>query len=606
MDDRRGDDRGQLILIAGVGIAVALVALALVLNSLVFTQYLATKPTADGGDAIAYEHAVEDGVRGLVSAANVRDYGAEAPVTVRKGTHSLSDLLTQQYGAYGTLVNATVHVTPGTSVHQAQNRSFTNKAHEGNWPLFSNALDVRGFRMNVSTVDADSVSRAFALNVALESGIVQPVAIYANASGDGIVVNDTLVGKTCRAGEPTTIDFANGTVGGDDCPALDFLNGANITRVTVENGSRASGRYVVVVKRADGTAVTSTSNYYETPNRSPYAVSAVYAATVNAAYVSPDVTYRTDIHIEPKAFGTVTASYHADDEPDGGGTDDIRYGVIPKTGGLVFTDSTASTNLSVVSATGRITRLPPTTATVIGPQEYDFTGDGYLDVPYTDGSGTIYLANESGSMRLPVSNAEDSSSLLAVGSWNGSAPSIFYAGGDKVHRINPGTGVAHTLFSDYDTDSISAIAGVGDIDADGEPEFVYLDGSSTISYRETNPADQETNGEVQGIGGYGVGAPADFANDSTAAVVPYVDSSGYVSYVNANIDSQKLLTDMKAAKVPLTTYDVDGDEELEIVFVRYSDNQLWYVDNVVDAPTPKQFENATGGAIVVDKDTGVA
>ncbi|GAA0300540.1 DUF7261 family protein [Halarchaeum salinum] len=600
MNDARGDDRGQLILIAGIGIAVAFVALALILNSLVFTQYLATKPTADGGDAIAYEHTVADGVRGLVSEANVRDYGAEASISVRGGVDTLATHLARHYGVYGTLANVTVvDIDHGTSIHQPTPRAFTNRANESDWTLFENAAGVRGFRLNVTGASVTNASYAFQATVIADT---EPT-INVRRSG-----SEVRIGETCVRETPVVLNFANGTADGTACEGVPNIEMANVKKISIDNGDNATGKYVAVV---NDTTVTADGDFYETPDRSPYAVSAVYAATVNAAYVSPDVTYRTDIRVLPDVFGIVTAGDHADDEPDGGdtgdgGTDDVRYGVIPKTGGLVFTDGTASTNLSVVSATGRVARLPPTTAMVIGPQEYDFTGDGYLDVPYTDGSGTIYLANESGSMRLPVSNAEDSSSLLAVGSWNGSAPSIFYAGGSKVHRINPGTGVAHTLFGDEDTDGVSAIAGVGDIDADGEPEFVYLDGSSTISYRETNPSDQETKGEVQGVGGYGVGAPVDFANDSTAAVVPYVDSSGYVSYVNANINSRKLLTDVEAAKVPLTTYDVDRDGELEIVFVRSSDNQLWYVDNVVDSPTPKQFENATGDGIVVDEDTGVA
>lgn len=66
-----GVGRGQVILIGGITIAVALVALAVVLNAAAFTGELATRHSAVGeSDAVGYLTPSRAGLSGLAAGTN--------------------------------------------------------------------------------------------------------------------------------------------------------------------------------------------------------------------------------------------------------------------------------------------------------------------------------------------------------------------------------------------------------------------------------------------------------------------------------------------------------------------------------------------------------
>jgi len=589
MDERRGDERGQLILIAGIGIAVALVALALVLNSLVFTQYLATKPTADGSDAIAYEHTVGDGVRGLVSEANYREYGPGVDAVVRKGvTGNWSTSLTKQYGAYGTLVNASVRdIETGTSIHQDDARRFTNADGSGNWTPIGDANGVRGFRLKITNASEASADHPLRVNVSITEHGTTPVEIYDD--GTRVVLNDTTNDTVSDSFlTPATINFSNGSVNGRETGQLTFYDGPNVTDVTITNGDRAVGKYVAV---ANTSTLETPSNYQSPPDRSPYAVDAVYAATLHATYVAPDVTYETGLRVAPDAFGA---------GPNGLTPE---YGVFRLPGDVVFRYNDWPTNLSVTNATNvDPRRLSPTDVQVIGPREYDFTGDDVLDAPYVGSSGVLYLANESGSMRL-TDGVDHTKSLLAVGYWNDSdAPAVFYTGtGDTVHQVRPGE-TSTPVFADTSS-GVSAVVGTGDVDGDGVDEFVYLGDSQQLRYADTDGSlNKINNGGVGQNKGIGAGAPADLNGDGVDRI-PFVDGSGNLLLINDQ-GSTKVLSGA-AAKSPVTTYEVDGDGALEIIYLN-QDGRLSYADNATGSATAEPLVNATGQEAFVSKKTGVA
>ncbi|GAD53037.1 hypothetical protein MBEHAL_1797 [Halarchaeum acidiphilum MH1-52-1] len=597
MDGARADDRGQLILIAGIGVAVALVALALILNSLVFTQYLATKPSPDGSEAVAYQHAVADGVRGLVSEANYREYDGNVSDTVRNGTGTLSDLLARQYGAHGTLVNATVRsVENGTSIHQDAPRRFTNASGNGNWTLFGGADGVRGFRMTITNASAASAEHPFRLNVTLEGGMT-PIEIYPDTNGSGLIVNDTTDenSRLNNVSTPATIDFANGSVNGSHTDQLDFYESENVTDVAVANGERAVGKYVVVANRSEED-VTTSDDYYDTTDRSPYAVPAVYATTLHASYAAPDVTYETDVHVSPSAFGA---------GPDG---EDGRYGVFRPPGDTVFRYNDAPTNLSVMNATGTDPqRFPQTDVEAIGPREYDFTGDDVLDVPYVDDAGNLYLTNASGSTTRLATDVFQPKSLLAIGYWNGTGPSVFYAGDNKVniYRVQPGH--EPTLVVDNSNNGgANGASGIGDVDGDGENELVFVGGSQEqyVYEPEGGKADKIENGQAAQNQGIGASQPIDFNGDGVARV-PHVDGSNNLDLVDTRDGTNTNIISGGVANSPVTAYDVDGDGSLEIIYLN-TNSHLMYVDNVTGTPIGKPLLNESGGAILGSKKTGVA
>ncbi|WP_435097608.1 FG-GAP repeat domain-containing protein [Halarchaeum sp. P4] len=579
-EERR--DRGQLLLIAGLGIAVAFVALALVVNSVVFTHNLATRPAPDGGEAMEYQHIVVEGVGGVVSETNSHHYTGHGNLrdALRGDVQVWSNLTLHHYGAFGTLTNVSVHdVTNGTSIHQATARSFTDRGGKESWTLFSGANGARRFKMNVTdTTGPLTVETGFA------DGSTVSVTVEEDASGN-IQVTNSGTGQTCSASAPATVDFSNASVDGAHCSALDFFGSGTVSELGFSNGDAVTGRYVVVANATPEGLYTSenyTDHYYTADSPSPYALPAVYAATLNVTYRGPDVTYATRVRVRPNAT------------PQG-----PRYGVVPLRGQLVFSFANDPKNLATVDALGGISRFAPTNASVIGPRKYDFTDDSVQDVPYVDSAQAVHIANASGTMEL-TTGADATKSLLAVGSWNNTHPSIFYTSGDTVYRVRPGT-ASESVFSDTN-DGVSAVAGVGDIDGDGADEFVYVDDSQQLRYLENDGSLHKVdNGGAGASTGLGVGAPVDVDGDGHARV-PMVDGSNNLWLVGANSRTKVLSGNVD--KSPVAAYDADGDGQLELLYL--NNGQIWYADHVLGSPTRHQFENASGGAIVADKATGVA
>ena len=69
-----GGDRGQMIIVAAFVLAVSIVALALILNSAIFTQNLASRSGSSGTtEALAERSSVEQGVGDLMYHLNYED-----------------------------------------------------------------------------------------------------------------------------------------------------------------------------------------------------------------------------------------------------------------------------------------------------------------------------------------------------------------------------------------------------------------------------------------------------------------------------------------------------------------------------------------------------
>ncbi|QLC33972.1 VCBS repeat-containing protein [Halarchaeum sp. CBA1220] len=570
-------DRGQLLLVAGLGIAVAFVALALVVNSVVFTHNLATRPSASGADAMEYQDVVVEGVGGVLAEANAREYVGHGALNdaFRDDTTEWANLTLQQYAAHGTLTSVTIHdVTNGTGIHQASVREFTDRSGAADWSLFDDADGARRFTMNLT----DDRSGTLTVTTTFADGSTHSVDVD---TGSTVTVDGG-----CSAPAPATVDFSSASVDGAHCAALEGFTSGTVEEIAFTNGDGVAGRYVVVANAPTGglyTSGTYTDHYYTADSSSPYALDAVYAATLNVTYRAPDIEYETQVRLEPDAA------------PQG-----PRYGVVPLADRVVFTHPNDPKNLSTVDALGGVTRFAPTNATVIGPREYDFTGDGVLDTPYVDDGGTLALQNRSGRVAL-ATGADHTKSLVAVGQWNGTEPAVYYTGtGNTVYRVRPGES-PEAILSDTNS-GVYAVVGIGDIDGDGADELVYLGNSQQLRYFEADGThDPIPNGGVGLNNGIGAGAPVDLNGDGVDRV-PMVDGSNNLHLINTNT-KEKILSGNVAA-TPVTAFDVDGDGERELVYV---DNQeVKYADDVLGSPTRHPFNNSTGGAITADGQTGVA
>ena len=311
-DVSRGDeDRGQLFLVGALSLAVLFVVLALLMNTAIYTENIATRGTGSGtGEAIRYGQAVRAGTAGLVGYVNAHhnsSYGAlDANLTA--GVDTMSDATSVHYAYEGARADAAlVSTVNGTRIaHDNGTRAFTNESGTADWTLASSVDGTRAFRLNVTRGDlAGGASSAFRVNV---SNGTHTWRAYVYNDGDTVAVkveNDSedLSTEQCLApneADHTVVDLTRGTVGGEPCPLLDFGRGiSGPYSIGFENGDQATGTYGLVV---DEPALADDPNdvFFDDASNSPYATPAIYSATVEVRYEGPQITYRTNVTVAPE------------------------------------------------------------------------------------------------------------------------------------------------------------------------------------------------------------------------------------------------------------------------------------------------------------------
>lgn len=318
--DRRGDsgrggdrDRGQLFLVGALSLAVLFVVLALLMNTAIYTENIATRGTGSGTDeAIRYGQAVQAGTAGLVGYVNAHHNATNGTLhaNMSAGVGTMGDATSVHHAYEGVAADASlVSTTNGTRIVQDNgSRAFTaGNASEDDpdWMLASSVGGTRAFRMNVSRDDlAPDAESAFAVNASNGSNVWR-ASIYTD---DSTVVVDVENGSgttnQCRApGEVdyAVVDLTEGAVGGEPCPALDFAENVPAPySIGFENGDRAAGTYGLVVH---GTSLGGEPNdafYGDATDGSPYVTHAIYSATVRVTYEGPQINYRTNVTVAPE------------------------------------------------------------------------------------------------------------------------------------------------------------------------------------------------------------------------------------------------------------------------------------------------------------------
>ena len=305
----RPRDRGQLLLVGALALAVVFVALALLLNTAIYTGNLATRDSGiDGAPAIEY-------------AAEARGAGVDAVRSVNRRNGSSGSDLTRAFGATVTRWDdlashhaavsghaAAVDVagtTNGTRIRQADaTRRYTDASGAANWTVVTGVTDVRSLRL---TVDESALptgpSGAFHLTVTSGVG-TRSAFVYDTGSGPEVRVVDGGTVTTCSAGSVTggtvAVDVPNASVGGAPCPALGAL--AETTgSVTIEyrNGGAAAGTYGMVVDEPPSALSLSGLNA-GSGSGSPYWTYAIHGAELVVTYRTDDLDYEATVGVVPE------------------------------------------------------------------------------------------------------------------------------------------------------------------------------------------------------------------------------------------------------------------------------------------------------------------
>lgn len=348
---RIGDDdgqrsRAQMMLVGAVVLAVVLVALALVLNSVIFTENLATRDQgSDIQDATQFRSETRGSVAGSI--IHVNDFHRGGDFSNLYNTEydpvlrNFSEMNADARAIGGT--SATVedeYGHPGTQIvddNESATQPFLPKSLiPVNWTVAQN-VTFRRFTMNAKKNLLSNVSESTAKN-SLKSGEstiffiefedsknrIWHLGIWRTVSNTAQVnivsLNETSgdFSEVCRSTAPTVeLDFSHQTFEGTHCDAFEFTEDIDgKTTIRFWNGLLASGTFRLTVDRAEDSLrdVVNSANYgnqcfFQTYHNSssdgsPYTQPAIYSTIVDASYRSSSAEYDGDVYVEPKPIGT--------------------------------------------------------------------------------------------------------------------------------------------------------------------------------------------------------------------------------------------------------------------------------------------------------------
>lgn len=348
------DDRGQIIVIAALLIAVLFVGLALILNSGIYAENLSTRGETSTSDAMTVESVTGERLGTAVDAANYRldetaDYATRRS-HIRENVSDWDRLMSRREARNGRTYSTEVTgMTNGTRVNQSTMDDFEpanssllsadplGLGSDTNWQA-ANESNVRDFEMTVRRgslreVDTDLATELeYLLKDALTgsdrfwtefegndtyrmfllddngNGSVAVVVTEYNESGDDELVGTCSVDASSLS-DNVTVRITDAELEGPsetrDCPALRAVDGGqqNLYYAGVDH---VEGTYRFIADRPEGEFREGLRDLYDSllgwftggdvyagspTDEDPYTTKAIYDVTAKTTYRDGRVTY---------------------------------------------------------------------------------------------------------------------------------------------------------------------------------------------------------------------------------------------------------------------------------------------------------------------------
>ncbi len=292
---RRGR-RGQILLITAFVLAVIFVGLALVMNTVIYSENLATRADSTTSQPILHANSMETGTEEVIRYINrhntsqTTDYvelqddldEAYATFVDVSGRHSLRD---------GQVTNGgPITQFRGTWIRQSNStRNFTDTNANSSWTTITGANGARGLRIFVTNVYVPNGTNAFKIEA-------QSASTWTLRIGDDILSVDDAQGQIHECTVPTTnfwINVSKGTVDGNDCPGLNFADGlGTIDSIQYDNADQITGTYRVIANDTEGNI--NDTPPFGTDTSGPFTERGIYGAKVEIDFERESLVFRTD------------------------------------------------------------------------------------------------------------------------------------------------------------------------------------------------------------------------------------------------------------------------------------------------------------------------
>jgi len=320
--DLDGRSRGQIILVAAFALAVIFITLALIVNSAIFTQNLASRGETSGADdALSHRAMVEESVGENVEIANRRNNSVCPCTTDLRDAIQYSIENTsvqgerQQVTSGGLIAVSYGSNTLGDRIYQEDpaQLTFDDAASSSRYAVAEDVTHVpgvpgangtRAFRINASSISGtfgvEAVNADPNSNETWEMSVSKPTA---NTVRIDTLRNDTSpnIAESCEVtvdSAPYRIDVTDGTINGKPCDALGtndagqkFTFGTGATDgydIYFDNAGSVQGNFSMVVHGASGFGSHTLSRD-----------TALYDVTVDYTYETSGLYYDTTIRVAP-------------------------------------------------------------------------------------------------------------------------------------------------------------------------------------------------------------------------------------------------------------------------------------------------------------------
>lgn len=425
-------ERGQLLLITGLALAISLVAIALVLNSAIYTHNLASRYDSPADEVVMMNEDAVNSAGSQIQYAN-DEYAGASYSTIDSNYQSGVADVESEMGSDAAIDGAVYRVNHAGSTEGLR---ITGVAPDGNgfrsrqgatdWTVVGEG-QVRSFRSVVltsntvtegtSTVLTDILGTSQAFVIAFDddsdSDDEWRIAIYEDgdtvADDISVTVQDVEAGtfSTCSVADTRVeIDFTGARLDDEACAPLLFVRELSAPyNVRFVNAENVAGSYRLVVDDVvDGAGVEegpftdrvdtinagdhcSGPTFYANGDGYPHISPALYAAELETTYDTEDVSYAGTHRVAPGEYGSAAGTprvtkVDVGDASSGDDTFSVDWAVDDPDGDLatveLFVDGAS---VASVPVSGSSADPPATTVSGSGSSTYEIT------VTVTDAAG---------------------------------------------------------------------------------------------------------------------------------------------------------------------------------------------------------------------------
>lgn len=278
-------DRGQLILVGAIAIALILLGLVLIVNTALFTQVVGSEGTVES----AKEGSVSGQEIGDSIGALVAEENRNGPTSVTPPVDDLEDALARRSlessGSFVSLDSVSERES-GRFFAQMSDGPLTDTAGNDNWSPVTGG-DVGEFLVTLDT--SDSASETF--DITANSSDATPRTLSVTVVGPDEIALSGADASGCSAVRVTddsvTIDVRHGVVYGDNSCQFELFTGTNPPyEVTFDNGDNMDATYSI--------ATSQTSSF--DPSQ-PTGHEIVWSFEYGFTYESTDATVESDSRV---------------------------------------------------------------------------------------------------------------------------------------------------------------------------------------------------------------------------------------------------------------------------------------------------------------------